>query len=165
MKGTQKTILAALGVLLLLSTYALIRTGRENVAPSKAAAISAEQATSVDQIPFLTTQELAHMPTSAAELRVAQEALQLGDQDMDLAFASAVLDATRHPAVLSAEAKKIQARLQEAENAFAKQQASCGSESGTTLLACPILRLPGPDFLSLYIRMPDQSRDPLKVAV
>ena len=42
---------------------------------------------------------------------------------MDLAFASAVLDATRHPAVLSAEAKKIQARLQEAENAFAKQQA------------------------------------------
>ena len=42
---------------------------------------------------------------------------------MDLAFASAVLDATRHPAVLRAEAKKIQARLQEAENALARQQA------------------------------------------
>src|SRR5215813_14074072 len=123
MKGNQKTILAALVVLLLLSTYALLRTGRENVAPNEAAAISAEQATSVDQTPFLTAQALAHMPTSTAELRLAQEALQLGDQEMDLAFASAVLAATRHPAVLSAEAKKIQARLQEAENAFAKQQA------------------------------------------
>src|SRR5215470_12886439 len=123
MKSSQKTILAALVVLLLLSTYALIRTGREDVAPNEGAAISAEQATSVDQTPFLTAQALAHMPTSVAELRVAQEALQLGDQEMDLAFASAVVDATRHPAVLSTEAKKIQARLQEAENAFAKQQA------------------------------------------
>jgi small-conductance mechanosensitive channel len=123
MKGSQKTILAALLALLLLSTYALIRTGRENVAPIEAAALSAEQATSVDQTHFLTAQALAHMPTSAAEVRVAQEALQLGDQEMDLAFASAVLDATRHPAVLNAEAKKIQARLQEAENAFARQQA------------------------------------------
>src|SRR5262245_47732097 len=122
MKRSQKTILSALVVLLLVSTYALIRTGRENVATNKAA-ISAEQATSVDETPFLTAQALAHMPTSATELQLAQEALQLGDQDMDLAFASAVLDATRHPTVLSAEAKKIQARLQEAENAFAKQQA------------------------------------------
>src|SRR5499425_1202975 len=122
MKGSQKTILAALVALLLLSTYALIRTGRENVGPNEAA-ISSEQATSVDQSTFLTAQALAHMPTSAAELRLAEEALQLGDQDMDLAFASAVLDATRHPAVLSAEAKKVQARLQEAEDAFARQQA------------------------------------------
>jgi small-conductance mechanosensitive channel len=135
MKGSQKTTLATLVVLLLLSTYALIRTGRENVAPNEAAAISAEQATSVDQTPFLTAQALAHMPTSAAELRVAQEALQLGDQEMDLAFASAVLDATRHPAVLSAEAKKIQARLQEAENAFAKQQAEVARLTATAALA------------------------------
>jgi hypothetical protein len=123
MKGSQKTILVALVALVILSTYALIRTGRENVAPNGAAAISAEQATSVDQTTFLTAQALARMPTSAAEVRFAEEALQLGDQDMDLAFASAVLDATRHPAVLSAEAKKVQARLQEAEDAFVRQQA------------------------------------------
>ena len=97
MKGSQKTILVALVVLLLLSTYALIRTGHENAAPNEAAAISTEQATSVDQTTFLTAQALAHLPTSAAEVRLAEEALQLGDQDMDLAFASAVLDATRHP--------------------------------------------------------------------
>src|SRR5689334_4463403 len=123
MKISQKTILAALVVLLLLSTYALIRTGLENTSPNEVTAVSTEQVTSVDQTPFLTAQALAHMPTSAAESRLAQEALQLGDQEMDLAFASAVLDETRHPAVLSGEAKKIQARLQEAENAFATQQA------------------------------------------
>src|SRR5689334_13277494 len=100
MKGSQKTILFALVALLILSGYALIRTGRDNVAPNDAAATSAEQATYVDQTPFLTAQALAHMPTNAAEVRFAEEVLQLGDQDMDLAFASAVLDATRHPAVL-----------------------------------------------------------------
>src|SRR5215467_8667895 len=107
MKGSQKTILAALVVLLLLSTYALIRTGREKVAPNEAAAISAEQATSVDQTPFLTAQALAHMPTSAAESRLAQEALQLGDKKRDLAFPSAVFDEPPHQAVLRGEAKKI----------------------------------------------------------
>src|SRR6266566_6093658 len=124
MKSSQKTILIVLVVLLIVSTYGLIRIGRENLAPNETgAAISPEQATLVDHTPFLTAQAQTQMPTSAAELRLAQEALQLGDQEMDLVFASAVLDATRHPAVLSAEAKKIQARLQEAENAFARQQA------------------------------------------
>jgi Mechanosensitive ion channel, beta-domain len=121
MKSNHKTILAALAVLLLLSTYALIRTGREDA--SNQAAIPAEEATSVDQTVSSTAQALAHMPTSAAEVRLAEEALELGNQDMDLVFASAVLDATRHPAVLSAEAKKVEARLQEAEEAFAMQQA------------------------------------------
>src|SRR5262249_38052130 len=115
MRASQKTILVALVVLLVLSTYALIRTGLDNTAPNGVPATSGEQATSVDQTPFLTAQALARMPTSPAEVRIAQEALQLGDQEMDLEFASAVLDATRHPAVLSPEAKKIQERLQEAE--------------------------------------------------
>lgn len=123
MKGSQKTILTVLVALLLLSTYALIHTGGGDAAPTKAVAISGEGATSVDQSTFLTAQALAQMPTSAVELRLAGEALALGDQDMDLAFAYAVLDATRHPAVLSAEARMIQARLQEAEDAFARQQA------------------------------------------
>jgi hypothetical protein len=71
MRVSQKTILAALVVLLLLSTYALIRTGLENTSPNEVTTVSAEQVTSVDQSPFLTAQALAHMPTSGAELRVA----------------------------------------------------------------------------------------------
>jgi hypothetical protein len=137
MKSSQKTILAALAALLLLSTYALIRTGREDVAPNQAA-IPPEEAVSVDQTIFSTAQGLARMPTNASEVRVAEEALELGDQDMDLAFASAVLDATRHPAVLSAEAKKVQARLQEAEDAFARQQAEVARLTAAEASANPL---------------------------
>ena len=63
------------------------------------------------------------MPTSAVELPFARAALQLGDQEMDLAFALAVLDATQHPPALTAKAKEIQARLQKAEDALAAEQA------------------------------------------
>jgi len=55
------------------------------------------------------------MPTSADELPLAEEALRLGDREMDLAFAAAVSEARMHPVVLSADAKQIQARLQNAE--------------------------------------------------
>ncbi len=58
------------------------------------------------------------MPTSADELPFAQEALRLGDREMDLAFAAAVREAQEHPAVLSAEAKQSQARLQNAEKSL-----------------------------------------------
>jgi small-conductance mechanosensitive channel len=58
------------------------------------------------------------MPTGDDESPLAKEALHLGDREMDLAFAAGVSDAREHPAVLSAEAKQIQGRLQNAENAL-----------------------------------------------
>jgi len=63
------------------------------------------------------------MPTTAEELPFAQEALRLGDHDMDLAFAAAVRDAQEHPPVLSAEAKEIEARLQQSERAVEADKA------------------------------------------
>ena len=63
------------------------------------------------------------MPTSADELPLAEEALRLGDREMDLAFAAAVSEAREHPAVLSAEAKQIQVRLQNAEKALDRDKA------------------------------------------
>jgi small-conductance mechanosensitive channel len=72
----------------------------------------------VDQSALATAQRLAQMPTSAAEQPFAQEALRLGDQEMDLAFATAVREAAEHPPVLSAAAKQIQAKQQKAENAL-----------------------------------------------
>ena len=55
------------------------------------------------------------MPTTAEELQFAQNALRLADQEMDLAYAAAERELENHPAPLSADAKKIQARLIEAE--------------------------------------------------
>jgi small-conductance mechanosensitive channel len=63
------------------------------------------------------------MPTTAEELPFAQEALRLGDNDMDLAFAAAVRDVQEHPPVLSAEAKEIEARLQQSERAVEANKA------------------------------------------
>lgn len=126
MKPARKIVSIVLVVLLGTTVYGLIRTGRESSIPAgngTAAATTPEQATVVDQTPLLTAQALAHMPTSAVELPFAQGALQLGDQEMDLAFALAVLDATQHPPVLTPEAKEIQARLQKAEDALAAEQA------------------------------------------
>jgi small-conductance mechanosensitive channel len=126
MKPARKIVSIVLVVLLGTTVYGLIRTGRESSIPAgngTAAETTPEQATVVDQTPLLTAQALAHMRISAVELPFAQEALRLGDQEMDLAFAAAVLDATQHPPVLTAEAKEIQARLQSAEDALAAEQA------------------------------------------
>jgi small-conductance mechanosensitive channel len=126
MKSAHKIVSILLAALLGATVYGLIRTGRQTTIPPENGAAketTPEQAAVVDQTPLFTAQRLAHMPTSAAELPSAQEALQLGDNEMDLAFAAAVLDATGHPPVLTAEAKEIQARLQKAEDALAAEQA------------------------------------------
>src|SRR5262245_30331464 len=106
MKRNQKTVLLILVVLVIASVYGLIRTERETGAtggPEPAG--SPEETALVDQKPFLTVQALVQMPTRPAELRLAQNALQLGDEEMDLAFAAALLEATEHPAILTPEAK------------------------------------------------------------
>jgi hypothetical protein len=58
------------------------------------------------------------MATTAEEKPFADEALSLGDHEMDLAFAAAVQDAQEHPPVLSARAKEIQVHLQKADDAL-----------------------------------------------
>lgn len=123
MKLANRNALIVLVVLLVATVYGLIRTGRESSTPAGKGTAGPEQAALVDQTPLLTAQAFAHMPTSAVELPFAQRALQLGDQEMDLAFALAVLDATQHPPGLTPEAKQIQTRLQNTEDALAAQQA------------------------------------------
>jgi len=126
MKLANKAVLIVLVVLLVATVYGLARTGRQDntsATNGKALSTGPEPAVLVDQTPLSTAQAFAHMPTSAVELPFAQGALQLGDQEMDLAFALAVLDATEHPPSLTAEAKQIQVQLQKAEDALAAEQA------------------------------------------
>src|SRR5712692_6396657 len=126
MKTTQKIAAAVLVLLLSGTIYELLRT--EPPAPTlatngKGNLAGVAQAPLVDKSPLETAQRLAQMPTSPEELPFAQEALRLGDKEMDLAFAAAVRDATEHPPVLSAEAKEVQARLQKAERALETDKA------------------------------------------
>jgi small-conductance mechanosensitive channel len=126
MKTKRKIAAIVLLALLGVVAYGLFRTGQPASAPAMkamAAYGAAAQGPIVDQTPLLTAQRLAQMPTSAEELPFAEEALRLGDHDMDLAFAAAVRDAQEHPPVLSAEAKEIEARLQQSERAVEADKA------------------------------------------
>src|SRR5467141_2859015 len=126
MKTMQKIAAIVLVALLGAVAYGLFRTGQPASAPAmntKTEYGGPAQAPIVDQTPLLTAQRLAQMPTSAEEQPLAEEALRLGDHEMDLAFAAAVRDAEEHPPVLSAEAKEIQARLQQAEKAVEADKA------------------------------------------
>jgi small-conductance mechanosensitive channel len=117
MKLKDKIAAIALLLLLAATTYALVHTSGP-VGVLSLPVTSGRTPQHVDQTPLLTAERLVQMPTSAEELPFAQDALRLADQEMDLAFAAAVRDAEDHPPVLSAEAKAIQARMQQSENAL-----------------------------------------------
>lgn len=126
MKPKQKIATLAVVVLLIATGYGLFRT-RAQANTSAAGANAANEGTAansvVDQSTLWTARWLAQLPTTAEERQVAEDALHLGDKEMDLAFATAVREAEQHPPVMSAEAKEIAARLQKAESAVAADQA------------------------------------------
>ena len=136
MKTTKQIATIILIILLGVIAYGLFRTGRSKTASQMTAKIEQSQAAhgpAIDQSSLDAARKLVQMPTSADELPFAQEALRIGDREMDLAFAAAVSDVRQHPAVLSAEAKQIQARLQNAENSLDRDKARV--EQLTTALA------------------------------
>jgi small-conductance mechanosensitive channel len=124
MKSMHKVAGVVLVLLLLAAGYGIFRTEPRAVPAAGGGFAATSEVTTpqgqplVDQSALATAQRLAQMPTSAAEQPFALEALRLGDQEMDLAFATAVREAAEHPPVLSPEAKAIEAALQKAENAL-----------------------------------------------
>jgi small-conductance mechanosensitive channel len=119
MKSKQRSAAIILLLLLCATVYVLVRT--RTAAPSLGSPSTnqdsnAGQPELVDERPLQTAQQFAKMATSAEEKPFAEQALALGDHQMDLAFAAAVLDAQEHPPVLSAQTKAIQAHLQKLED-------------------------------------------------
>jgi small-conductance mechanosensitive channel len=126
MNTTKQSATITLTILLGIIVYGLIRTGR-SMTPSQIIPGGERSGTAhgsaIDQTPLYTARRLAQMPTSGDELPFAQEAMRLGDREMDLAFAAAVSEAQVHPAVLSAGAKQIEAKLQKAKTHLDGDQA------------------------------------------
>lgn len=124
MKTTKKIATITLILLLTAIAYGLFLTyASTTTAPLPPARDSAARGSAVDQSPLRNAERFAHMPTSADELPFAQEALRLGDREMDLAFAAGVRQAQDQPANLTAEAKESQARLQYSENSLDRDKA------------------------------------------
>ena len=126
MNTTKQIATITLIILLGLIAYGLFRTSKSATAsqtilgskPSQTVANSA-----IDQGSLYTARRFVQMPTSADELSLAQEALRLGDREMDLAFAAGVRETQEHPATLSLQARESQTRLQDAENALDRDNA------------------------------------------
>lgn len=119
MKTTKKIATIALVLLLAAIAYGSFRTNSPTATPQIASAgANTSGASAIDQTPLHNAQRFARMPTSEDEVPLAQEALRLGDREMDLAFAAGVRQLQDHPATLTAEAKDSQARQQAAESAL-----------------------------------------------
>lgn len=69
----------------------------------------------VDKSPLETAQKLAALAETSEEQQLAQTALRVGDHAVDLAFASALRDASEHPAPLTPQAREIAKRVAAAE--------------------------------------------------
>jgi len=123
MKTPKQIATIALIILLGLIAYGLFRTGKRATVLPTSEKPSPASGSVVDQGSLYTARHFMQMPTSADELPWAQEALRLGDREMDLAFAAGVREAQEHPATLSVEAKESQTRLQDAENALDRDNA------------------------------------------
>src|SRR5579859_7599442 len=103
MKSRQRTVALVLVVLLAAALFALLRT-RTSPPVLSPTVTSPSEPIAIDQRPLPTAQQFAKMPTVEDEKPFAQQALELADQEMDLAFAAAVLDAQQHPPVLTPQA-------------------------------------------------------------
>jgi small-conductance mechanosensitive channel len=125
MKTTKQIATIVLVILAGAIAYGLFRTGGSKTTSQIRARVDLPQAhgPAIDQSSLDAARKLVQMSTSEDESRFAQEALRLGDREMDLAFAAAVSDVREHPAVMSAEAKQIQGRLQNAEKALDRDKA------------------------------------------
>jgi small-conductance mechanosensitive channel len=122
MKTKQKLAAIALVALLGAVAYGLFRTGRP-ASSGSSKAVTGVQATLVDQSPLRTAQKLARLADSPEEQAFSREAIRLADHELDLAYESARRNTEAHPPVLSPEAKKIQARLEKAQQLKKADQA------------------------------------------
>lgn len=116
MRPIRKFLAIALVLLLAVTVYLLIQTAQP---PNAAATRDATGTPTVDKTPILTALKLAKRPFSEDEKPFVQAALETADHYMDVAYAAAKRELEEHPVPLSAEAKQIQARLKQAEDALA----------------------------------------------
>jgi small-conductance mechanosensitive channel len=122
MRPIQKLAAVGLTAVLGATVYGLVRTAQNPNTLGKSGN-SGSAASAVDQTPILTALKLAKIPATEEELPFVQEAIRIADKEMDLVYAAAKRELEEHSTPLSAEAKQIQARLNQSEDALAADNA------------------------------------------
>jgi small-conductance mechanosensitive channel len=121
MKSRQLTVILGLLVLVLAAVVGLTLTsGREEQERSQK---SSKESSLVDERPLQSARAMAAMVSSPEEQRFADEALRLGDHEVDLAFADALRDATNHPVPPTPQTRVLYAHQSKAESVFNTDQA------------------------------------------
>lgn len=69
----------------------------------------------VDERPLKTARDMAKLASGWDERRLAEQALKLGDHEVDLAFADALRDAANSPAQSTPQAREMNARVSKAQ--------------------------------------------------
>lgn len=83
---------------------------QQNVAKAKSATSEL-----VDEQPLITAQRLVALATSPEEEDFAKNAVRIADHEVDLNFAAALRNATRHPSAIPAAARPLLATVQSLE--------------------------------------------------
>ncbi len=124
MRNRQKAIFGAFAILLLASLAATLITlswanYRERLRALRAAS---RTATIVNTRELDTAQQIAQEAVMHMEQDYAQQAVQLADHSVDLAFEAALRDAVANPAPLNPETRELDARIKTAEATLSQDQ-------------------------------------------
>jgi small-conductance mechanosensitive channel len=151
MKFRQYSALTLIVIALVAVAYGINRTDREPVppAPRGARRSPSDRTIIVDQSSLTIAEQLVRMPTTADERPFAEEALRVADQEMDLAFASAVRMTANRPRATSDTAKEADARLRQSLLALAADSSQVASLTAALAKANPADALSLTDRLNL----------------
>lgn len=112
--GKRKLLLCGLGLLLVagLAAFVLTRSSGDPLRLDKSkAAPAAPLAKLVDQSPLQSANSLANAASTAQEQQIAEQAIRIADQEVDLAFASALRQAQDNPPVQQGSIKQLRDRI------------------------------------------------------
>jgi small-conductance mechanosensitive channel len=122
--SARNLTLVGLSVLLIaaLIGFVLTREGAAPVQPKVAGKAASAPAKLVEQSPLETAHRLSNVASTAAEQRLAADAVRLADHEVDLAFVTALQLAQQRPATESSEIKGLEEHISLLENRLKQVQ-------------------------------------------
>jgi small-conductance mechanosensitive channel len=127
MKSFRRGVIPTVSFIVVLGVIGTVLTRYWVSAPPPQTSVKAKSTAEtslvlVDEQPLITAQRLAALATTAEEREFAQNAVRLADHEVDLAFAAALRNATRHPPAVPAAARPILARVDSLQNQVKDEQ-------------------------------------------
>jgi small-conductance mechanosensitive channel len=127
MKSFRRVVIPTVSFIVVLGVIGTVLTRYWVSAPPPQASVKAKSPGEtgkvlVDERPLVTAQRLAALATTAEEREFAQNAVRLADHEVDLAFAAALRNATRHPPSIPTAARPVLAHVESLQNQVKDEQ-------------------------------------------